>query len=541
MRRTLVIAAALGLAACQVEVEGARCRTPGDDVDCPSGQVCGNDLRCSERAAGCVAVDTFCTPGSTLAASPKRCRETPAAIETCTSADPVCGTWSVAEGQDNCPPNLVCDESSGPPACVCATPTNEIQVDPAAAATALAPTGAAQPPECQFKKLGDALDYARSVWLPAHGPASVTVRAMGTPTAGTPVTFDAESFPLVIPTGATLATSASTPRPSDWLIPAPSGTTPLVEIHDGAGLDGFTIRTTASTGDGIVVVCAAGADTPATASNVVVDGGGTLKRGVVVTGAGGCGLVAAQLEVARAARSGLYVNTQSSGVGITVSGGSLRTNGESGAEVVGGLLSIAGSSATARFDISGNARHGVRAAPDPLDPRAIALTLNLADVHDNAEVGVLVRELTAASSAAIMSSFVRKNSGTAAFSQYGTGRIAAGVLLWGTLPMTQGGTPGPAFAFKGNTVCSNIGGDAVGVYSNDPWPLSGETVPPSCGSTNNVFVNPAPSSYYVFSTTGGAALPAANNYWAPDPPTGLVMKADYVPSCGTATAPPACN
>ena len=55
-------AALLALAGCKVEVEGAPCSVPGQGADCPSGQACGNDLRCSMAAAsaGCV----FCTDGA---------------------------------------------------------------------------------------------------------------------------------------------------------------------------------------------------------------------------------------------------------------------------------------------------------------------------------------------------------------------------------------------------------------------------------------------------------------------------------------------
>ena len=539
MRRAAAIAAALALAGCQVDLEGARCNTPGEPKECPDGQACGNDLKCSTRAAGCVASKTLCTPAATQEASPRRCRTDRAAIETCTGADPVCGSWAVVKQADGCSTTgLVCSGAS--PACVCDTPATEIQVDLASSSDPnLAPTGAAEPQACRFKRLGDALAYARDVWLPAHSSAPVTVKAAGTPAPGTPVRFDTEAFPLVIPNGVTLATSATVSSPADWIVSAPFATVSnLVEIHDGAVVDGFTLSSTAATGDGIVVQCGAGATAPATLRNVVVDGGGTLARGVVVTGA--CELVGVQLDVSRARKAGLYVNTASAPAGAAVTGGSLKGNGESGAEVAGGRLAIAGSGAL--FDVSANGRHGVRAVPDPvappLIPRAITLSLDRVDVHANGEVGILVRDLAGGSSASVTSSVIRKNLATAAFSQYGTGRLAGGVLLWGALP-TQGAPPAAAFAFKGNTVCSNAG-DAIGVYSNDPWPLNGD----GCDATSNVFVSPSASGYYVFSTaTTGVELPAWNNWWDPDPvPPSRVMNAAVLPVCGQAgAAPPACN
>ena len=79
MRAAIVAVATLALVACQVNVEGAHCNQPGSAEQCPSGQACGNDGRCSERAAACGA---RCTPGEV------RCGGTSgsAAVKTCTDA-----------------------------------------------------------------------------------------------------------------------------------------------------------------------------------------------------------------------------------------------------------------------------------------------------------------------------------------------------------------------------------------------------------------------------------------------------------------------
>ncbi len=520
--RAAVAIAALSLAACHVNVEGAPCSVPGTTTECPSGQACGNDGKCSERAAACVGAQTFCRPGVT----PKRCRASPAAIETCIGDD-ICGTWAALNG-DTCTTGLVCALPGGVPSCACAA-VSEILVDQSAPSGSLAPTGAPQPAECRFKKLGDALAYAAT--FPPPVPAEITVRALGTPTPGAPIQFAAESFPLVVPHGVTLATSAAQPNPSDWVISATAGPHNMIELHDGAVIDGFTLHGAPATGNGIVVVC--GSTAPATARNIVLDGGNTLDRGVVVTGT--CGVTATQLDVSAMTKSGLYVNTGSP-VGLTVTGGSLRNNIQSGAEVVAGELSISG--AAARFDISGNGQHGVRAATDQVGPQPIALSLTYVDVHENGEVGVLAKDLTSTSSASIASSLLRKNLASSSLSQYGTGRSAGGLLVWGNLPMTQAAPPVPAFAFKGNTVCSNAG-DEIGVFSNDPWPLSGDFCDPT---SSNVFVNPGASSYYIYSTSTGDDVPATSNWWSPNPPTGFIVKAAIVPSCGPVTVtPPECN
>lgn len=51
MRRLLVAAlAALALAGCSLDLEGAACELPGATSQCPTGQRCGIDLRCSSQA-----------------------------------------------------------------------------------------------------------------------------------------------------------------------------------------------------------------------------------------------------------------------------------------------------------------------------------------------------------------------------------------------------------------------------------------------------------------------------------------------------------
>lgn len=47
MRVLVALAAALALAGCQVNLEGAACSAPGSSAQCPSGQSCGLDQRCS--------------------------------------------------------------------------------------------------------------------------------------------------------------------------------------------------------------------------------------------------------------------------------------------------------------------------------------------------------------------------------------------------------------------------------------------------------------------------------------------------------------
>lgn len=100
----LVLTAAI-LAACTGEVEGAPCSVPGRITDCPSGQACGNDRRCSARALGCVPrcaprTDGFCTAEGEA--------------RHCVDTDPVCGTWLVEPCAER---GMVCVARSGDAAC----------------------------------------------------------------------------------------------------------------------------------------------------------------------------------------------------------------------------------------------------------------------------------------------------------------------------------------------------------------------------------------------------------------------------------------
>jgi hypothetical protein len=85
---------ALLVAACEVDVDGAPCAVPGETGDCPGGQACGNDRRCSARALGCAA--TRCLPdsgGDCL--DPTGIGSGTAVARRCVDTDPVCGAWTL--------------------------------------------------------------------------------------------------------------------------------------------------------------------------------------------------------------------------------------------------------------------------------------------------------------------------------------------------------------------------------------------------------------------------------------------------------------
>ena len=108
----LAIGAALALAACTVNVEGAPCSAPGATVDCPDKQACGNDLRCSARALDCKTTGSMCTPG------PAECISAQVS-KRCDGSDPVCGTWVT----DDCAARgMGCGTRGSSGACECPEP-----------------------------------------------------------------------------------------------------------------------------------------------------------------------------------------------------------------------------------------------------------------------------------------------------------------------------------------------------------------------------------------------------------------------------------
>ncbi len=542
MRPLLAIGAAmLALAACKVDVEGAPCSAAGPTAECPSGQACGVDGKCSVRATECVEPAQRCNPGD------RRCSPDAARTETCTTADP-CGAWAFLPADVDCSAtSLACSAAGASPACVCRPPDLAIVVSPAAPAGTWAPTGASQPPECKFKTLTPALAYARE-WRQAHGNAPATVRVEGSPTGATPVVFWTEPLPVTVPSGVTLTNDSAPPAPALWIVSAdPQAATNVVELESGAKLEGFTVRSVSATGDGIAVVC--GTDTArAYATAVRVEGGGVARSGVSVQGT--CGLEASGLDVRGAAGAGLLVDVTLADaavadVGVEVTGGALSGNGGNGAEVRAGFLDVSGS-ASAPFDISGNQGFGVSVqARDTAGGRpyaAIDLDLAFADVSANGEAGVFLSGTSLpAAHAALASSRFHGNLGSTAASAHAAGRRAAGLLLKGT-PVTLEFTGNQVFAngLPGSTVVQ----DQVAVFSTAKWSLSGT----DCAAGANAFACPAsdPSTgdlVYSSAVLTANYAQAGNAYWPLDPwpPDALLYHTVYDPICDADAARlPAC-
>jgi hypothetical protein len=133
MRALLALATALLLAGCQVDLEGAACAVPGSSDQCPSGQRCGVDLRCSSS------------------------------------------------------PLLTCPAPSGV----------ELLVDPAAPAGAPTPSGARSPAACRFRSLDQALAAAAQLQGAVVRAVAATYPVTATLAIPAGVTLQADEDPLV--------------------------------------------------------------------------------------------------------------------------------------------------------------------------------------------------------------------------------------------------------------------------------------------------------------------------------------------------------
>ncbi len=343
----LAIVAALLLGGCSVDVEGAPCREPFETTDCPAGQACGNNLRCSARALACGA--GRCTPG----VDPTTCSTVTQTATRCDRSDPVCGRWV----EDDCGGRgMHCGTRGG--GCECPEYIGTVVV--AGAGGALDrnlppyPRGQASPPECRFGKLADALFLATTT-----GPA--TVQVVGN--AGAQVVFGtatAESWPLTV-------------RPNVTVLPAdaPAGAT-VIRGAPGAAklavvqgvLQGVRVEGGGATGTGVELAC--GASGVPALRGVSVDGGGVLDPSNVVTGGlasgiavtGACG--ARITGAAVSAVSGPALAIEPTGAASVVVLGGTFGGSEIGIRIRGGAVTIAPDPDGASTPIvSGNAGEGI--------------------------------------------------------------------------------------------------------------------------------------------------------------------------------------
>lgn len=475
--------AALALAGCRVDVEGAPCTVPGDVADCPSGQACGNDLRCSARAAECGP----CTPGALRCAGSRR--------ERCIAGDPVCGAWTLDQDCGG----LVC---SGQAAFACVCPANgraDFAADPLGsdAGAAPHPTGVEAPRECRFRKLGDALAAAAA----AGGPA--TVRVLGDPG---PVVFGktatGEAFPLLVASNVALHGAAAPAGPT--VIRAESDVGDLVTL--AGSMEGLRIETTAATGTGVATSCDGATPTMA---GVVVDGSQKLTKGISVESA--CGAALSGVDVSRIDGPALRISVGAS-VPVSVAGSTFRTSG-TGIWASGGTIAIGPDpdslTPSQAVDNSGN---GIR-----LDgSTAVEATVDGVVVSGNGGTGVVVDSVPAASKLTITSCEVHSNGTTAARTYGGASPRTCGGVLVSQLSLA-------AFTFLGNRVYANTG-DELAFESSGQWSIA----PASCGPASNAF-GCTGGNYAVAIVGTGGAVDASRTVWPGTPPTSFA-------SPGVATA-----
>jgi hypothetical protein len=510
MRRLFPLLLA-ALAACQVDVEGAPCRTDHAE-DCPAGQACGLDQRCSTRAAKC----TICTPGE------GRCNGE--RFEECSAADdPVCGAWSTLWA---CEGGFVCGEKSGAASCEC--PPNdgpEFAADPAGSRTVGAapyPTGAESPVACRFGRLGDAL-AAAATYAEAHPGEAAIARASGTASVNFGVEGTGETFPLVVGAGVTLVGPADSTRATIRLDdPAASAG---VELR--GAIERVNLENLAAVRVGVAASC--GEIGRPSLRHVAIRGAALLQSGIAVSGS--CGADLEEVEVEAAAGPALLVEASGEEV-VSVLGGAFRNSG-TGIEVTGGTVTVEGPHIPLQLlsgfadgttlEIVGNAGHGV-ALTGGATP--IVFSVSRARIHENRGTGVRIDELPTGSSVSITQSDIGENLGVGEGSLYATGRSAGGLILSQSAP--------PPFVFAGNVVACN-GGDQLGFYTATETPL--RIGPDACGTGSN-FVRTKPQGIAVF-VSGYATVDARNNYWAPDPPT-TAGSLTYRYTCEATPAPPAC-
>lgn len=496
MRRAPGIAAALALAACQVNVEGAQCSQPGTSAECPDGQACGNDRRCSERAAACArrceVGDTRCTGATGTEAA-----------ETCTDADPVCGSWQV----DPCASQgLRCVERGEAHACECnPNVTAEFSADPEGSPPGAPwyPTGVTEPVQCRFQRLGDALAAA----LAYGGPATVQVYGAG----GAPVVFGSpigESYPLDVPEGVTLRGAAAPAGETSILGNGASGASIL---RVAGTVERVRVENVSMTGIGVELSCGV-AGAPTLRDVIVSAGAQQLAAGVTfATAPDACAALLERVDVSGATGAALDVAVPASG-SITARGSLFHASGV-GVQASGGVLRLE-PDGTLRTEVTDNLGGGVLLDGMSVGADTIEATLANVVLARNGGTGLRISSIALASRLAMTSCDVYSN-GTVSPTAYGVdGRTAGGILL-SQLRLAS-------FSMQGNKVYGNhgsVGADELAFESSDPWDLTtggcSSPAPPP-----NAFGCLRDGSWAVSVWPG--TVDAQSTIWPAIPPTGTV-------------------
>ncbi len=468
-RAIALLAAALLLAGCSVDVDGAPCAGPGSTADCPAGQGCGNDLRCSARALACATTASRCTPGEGGAClDPEGLHSGVALARRCTDADRVCGSWVIEPCAAN---GFACGLRSGGARCECPANGRELTVRPdGSLAGALPyPSSAAAPTVCSYRRLSDALSAAAQIV--ADPTAVATVTAVGVAAGGTRTFSSAtgETFPLVVRERVSLTSDGAAGGGSYELVfDAAGAASAAVELHSGGALADFTVRNggAGATADAIALRCD-GRSAPARLTGVVLDGrsagGARLGHGFVVDGT--CGVVAEDVHVRDMSVAAVAIDSPAAEVALT--GGSIASSGD-GVLLGDGRLLLDG------VRVASNAGMGIRANDD--FHGAPRVEVRRSKVVGNGDTGL-----------AIVNAIEVRITGTTVFANgaarsWGGGslvpshvaRKAGGLVLWGNPPVAG------SLEFGRNRIYANAGDQvlALGTSSTSTWILDGA----GCGS-----------------------------------------------------------
>jgi len=501
------IAAASLLAGCRVDVNGAPCTTPGDGSDCPDGQACGNDLRCSARALACAA--SRCEPDASSCST----TAVDTAIRCDRNVDPVCGRWVV----DDCGARGLLCPIPGSGACECPSYAGTTVVaDPSRGSRHVNappfPTGQGDLPECRFGRLWDAL------WAATAAGPGATVQIEGA--AGSAVVFGAatgEDWPLFVATNVTVL-AAHVPA-GRTVIQGEASAATLVQLL--GTLDGVRVEGNGAKGVGVAVSCAAGGYP--TLRNVAVAGGSTvdpdgiatagLAQGVTVSGACGARLTGVQVTAVAGPALTIGPVDPAGATTVEVLGGSFGAS-HTGVWIRGGRVALnTDPESAASVVASGNAWEGVVVGGQgerlPFSSTAVEVALERVVMDGNGGTGLVFAglPLLPTQSRVRVSGCDLHANGAVRPAHYGSAsarRSAGGVLV--DLPdvITQ-------FTFGGNRLWSNQGDD-LAFQSNASWSIS----PGMCGSSSNVFAcapGDCPGGHCAVATAGTGQVWAAYNVW----------------------------
>jgi hypothetical protein len=464
------VALSAGLGACSVDVEGATCKDVGTVDNCPSGQACGTDLKCSVKAAGCTPCNPAsfaeCLGGDVQSCKPagdgvcsywevhpcgegQTCQEVPASDATC-----VCDYWTVIPGVR-------------PPVADCTQPSIKLAIDEAVKVPGTRVFLGGTAPATYGNELEDA--------APIVVPAGVTV-------------IGDETAPVAVPLNRIIEVRGSAS--------APNAVAALV-VEQDASLRGLTVRRFDASAPAVGILL--DGSSPAggnSLTSVRVDVGGTsvpFGVGLRVAGgnatAGGNAVAVGDVVVQGATVAGLEVNRLDAGHVVLVTGSTFDQD-HVGVSLLKGDLTLSGST------VKRSAWEGFVSATGT--PGLTRFSIQDSLISWNGRGGV---RMSVNDSVEFLRTRICGNTGYAR-SYSGVTRTVGGVLAVGNPPGT--------LAFRGNLVHDN-GGDQVYVAaSSTAWDLSGLS---GCAANDrNVFANYTAPGVGVAAV--GANVSALFNSWA---------------------------